>query len=69
MKEIVKQEDDNMSTYDGAYSKKNADAGARVCCCYEERINNFCRFHGKYRDGGFKQSEEYKQLKIKLGVS
>lgn len=58
-----------MSTYDGAYSKGNADYGARVCSCQDDRINNFCRYHGKYRNGSFKQSEEFKELKIKLGVS
>jgi hypothetical protein len=57
-----------MSTYDGAYSNRNADYGARVCCCGEE-VNDFCRYHGKYGDGSFKQSEEHRQLKIKLGVS
>ena len=58
-----------MSTYDGSYSKESCDYGTRVCCCKEESINDFCRYHGKYRDGSFKQSEEYKELKIKLGVS
>ncbi len=58
-----------MSTYDGAYSKKNSNDGTKVCSCYVERINNFCQFHGEYRDGSFKQSREYKELKIKLGVS
>ncbi len=58
-----------MSTYDGAYSRKNSDDGERVCSCYEDRINDFCRFHGKFRDGSFKQSEEYRQLKIKLGMT
>lgn len=53
-----------MSTYDGAYTKRNHDNGARVCSCYDDRVNNFCRFHGKYKEeGSFKQSEEYQQLK------
>lgn len=56
-----------LSTYDGAYSNRNADDGVRVCSCGEQ-VNEFCSFHGKYRDGSFKRSEEYKQLKIKLGV-
>lgn len=57
-----------MSTYDGAYSKKSSESGAKVCCCSTESVNDFCSYHGKYRDGSFKQSEEHKNLKIKLGV-
>lgn len=58
-----------MSTYDGAYSKENADSGARLCSCHDDRVNDFCSYHGKYKDGSFKQSKEYKELKIKLVVS
>ena len=56
----------SMSTYDGAYSKGNSDYGARVCCCEEDNVNDFCGYHGKYGDGSFKQSKEYEELKIKL---
>ena len=55
-----------MSTYDGAYSKSSSRNGANVCCCEEDKVNDFCEDHGKYRDGYFKQSAEYKQLVIKL---
>ncbi|WP_091019891.1 MULTISPECIES: hypothetical protein [Paenibacillus] len=55
-----------MSTYDGAYTNKNADYGIlKICCCNEE-VNDFCDYHGKYKDGGFKKSKEYIELKKKL---
>lgn len=55
-----------MSTYNGAYSNDNHVNGARACSCYDERVNDFCCWHGKYRDGSFKESEEFKHLKEKL---
>lgn len=55
-----------MSTYDGAYSNRNHDQGARVCCCKEDSVIDFCMYHGKYSDGSFKGSEECKQLITKI---
>ena len=55
-----------MSTYDGAYTNRNSDNGAKICCCKEDKINDFCIYHGKYGDGSFKDSDEYKELVIKL---
>ena len=55
-----------MSTYDGAYLNGNCDQGARVCCCKEDSVNGFCIYHGKYGDGSFKGSEEYKKLIVKI---
>lgn len=55
-----------MSTYDGAYTKRNSEKGAKICCCKEDSVNNFCTYHGKYGDGSFKQSEEHKQLVVKI---
>jgi hypothetical protein len=36
-----------MSTYEGAYSKGNSDNGAKICCCYDDRVNSFCPYHGE----------------------
>jgi hypothetical protein len=36
-----------MSTYDGAYSNRNSDYGAKICSCYEDRVNSFCPYHGE----------------------
>jgi hypothetical protein len=53
-----------MTTYDEAYSNRIVDCGTRLCSCYDDRVNDFCSYHGKYRDGSFEQSEEYKNLKL-----
>lgn len=50
-----------MSTYDGAYSSRGSDEGARVCSCGHE-INDFCMYHGKFPDGkGYRVSLEHQQ--------
>ena len=55
-----------MSTYDGAYTNRNSDNGVKICSCKEDKVNGFCPYHGKYGDGSFKDSDEYKELVIKL---
>lgn len=54
-----------MSTYDGAYG--NGRGGTiypggwnDICTCEEDRVNEWCGFHGKYKDGYYKEEEEEK---------